>query len=357
MKINSKVVKTILLLAFAVVIHLLSRNTEWVENVYSLGFYPAVSCFMRLLFGWVPFSLGDLFYGYFVVWVIYRLFFIRRSWRKYKANGNACTILGGKLLRFLSVVYILFNALWGLNYNRVPLSDKIELTESAYSVEDLVTLNEVLLQKVNVEKNALQGVAYPSKKEMFQRAEKVFNASTAIYPFLEYNHASLKPSIWSWLGNYSGFSGYYNPFSGEAQVNTLVPDFLHPFIALHEIAHQVGYAKEDEANFAAFLVMRESSDTLFRYSGYLDLFLYANRNLHYVDSTQAQMFRNNLSKPVKTDLEEYRAFMEKHKSPISPVITWIYNKYLIQNQQPQGMRRYDYVTAHLIYYYRKYGTL
>src|SRR5690606_14735208 len=148
--------------------------------------------------------------------------------------------------------------------------------------------------KVNEQRSSLNE-NYPTKKEMFNRAEDIFHNSAEKYPVFKYKNASFKPSLCAWLGNHSGLTGYYNPLSGEAQVNTLVPEFLQPFIALHEIAHQVGYAKEDEANFVAFLVMKESSDTLFRYSGYLDLFLYANRNLYYADSSIAQEIRNKLS--------------------------------------------------------------
>jgi hypothetical protein len=79
--------------------------------------------------------------------------------------------------------------------------------------------------------------------------------------------------LWGWLGNYVGFTGYYNPFTGEAQVNTTVPKFLQPFTASHEVAHQLGYAKEMEANFVGYLAASHSTDTLFRYSVYLDLFL------------------------------------------------------------------------------------
>lgn len=356
MIINRKSGIALFLVLLVVIIHISGRNAAFVENFYSRGIYPYLSQFMRAVLGWLPFSLGDFFYGSIVIWIIYRLITFKRSWTNYKSNGNAWLLFSGKLFRFLATVYIVFNLMWGLNYNRISLNDQLGLQETEYSVTELVQLNEMLLVKVNEQRSSLKE-NYPTKKEMFNRAEDIFHKSSEKYPLFKYKNASMKPSLWSWLGNYSGFTGYYNPFSGEAQVNTLVPEFLQPFIALHEIAHQVGYAKEDEANFVAFLVMKESSDTLFRYSGYLDLFLYANRNLYYADSSIAQEIRNKLSDPVKADLETYRSFVQRYRNPISPIISWIYGKYLVQNEQPQGMRSYDYVTAHLIYYYRKFGEL
>ena len=96
-----------------------------------------------------------------------------------------------------------------------------------------------------------------------------------------------------------GFTGYYNPFTGEAQVNTTVPKFLLPYITLHEIGHQLGYAKEDEANFSGYLAAVDSHDTLFQYSTYLDLFVYANREVFYFDSTASKLAAAQLVPEVK----------------------------------------------------------
>src|SRR5690606_3678956 len=75
----------------------------------------------------------------------------------------------------------------------------------------------------------------------------------------------------SWLHpiiSYLGTAGYYNPLTGEAQVNTAMPGFTQPFTALHELAHQSGVGPEDEANFIAFIAGIGSEKVLFRYSAY-----------------------------------------------------------------------------------------
>ena len=129
-------------------------------------------------------------------------------------------------------------------------------------------------------------------------------------PFIEYKGASVKSSFYGWLGNYLGFTGYYNPFTGEAQVNTTVPKFLLPFITLHEMGHQLGYAKEDEANFSGYLAAANSHDTLFQYSAYLDLFVYANREVFYFDSSASKNAVKQLIPEVKADLLEWKRFNE-----------------------------------------------
>ncbi|MBP6432274.1 MAG: DUF3810 domain-containing protein, partial [Ferruginibacter sp.] len=189
----------------------------------------------------------------------------------------------------------------------------------------------------------------------FKRVEIAYQKVDSIYPFLQYNFKSIKPSIWGWLGNYLGFTGYYNPFTGEAQVNTTIPKFIQPFTTLHEVGHQLGYAKENEANFVGFLAGIHSADTLLQYSTYLDMFMYSNRNLLWTDTTAAKNFAKALIPQVKQDLKEWRTFNEKHKSFVEPIVRWGYSHYLKRNNQPQGLLSYDAVTNFLVLYYKQQG--
>jgi hypothetical protein len=116
--------------------------------------------------------------------------------------------------------------------------------------------------------------------------------------------------------SYLGYSGYYNPFTGEAQVNTTIPIFLQPFVSCHEIAHQLGYAREDEANFVAYLVAKNSTDQSLKYSAYLDLFIYANRALKEYDSTAAKTIRLKLSVGVEKDIDELKRFNHAHQNQL-----------------------------------------
>ncbi len=152
-----------------------------------------------------------------------------------------------------------------------------------------------------------------------------------------------------------GFSGYYNPFSGEAQVNTTIPRFVQPFTTCHEIGHQMGYAKEEEANFCGFLATKSSKDPAFRYSVYVDLYLYAASALYSLDSTAFIPYRESLKPDVRQDLRDLKEFYRKYQNPFEPLIHIIYGKYLKANRQPQGIDSYDEVVGLAIAYYRKYG--
>lgn len=371
---------TLVLLLIAVLIHIYSGNPLRVENQYSSTFYPAISRGLRYIFGWLPFSVGDILYGAVIFWFAWkiasRLKAEFKSKRIYPNNNFGKDVevatsddvkkrypkLTGRLLkisRALIVIYILFNLLWGINYNRTGIAAQIGLKMEKYNREDLILINGLLVEKVNASKASLinQKVKYPSTKELFGKVADAYQHAEKVYPFLRYSPVSLKPSMWSWFGNYIGFTGYYNPFTGEAQVNTLVPKFLQPFTSCHEVAHQLGYAKEMEANFVGYLSATASTDTLLHYSTYLDLFMYSNQNLFETDSISAKAYRKQLIPAVIDDIKEWRLFNINHRSIAEPIFRWVYGAYLKQNQQPQGVLSYDEVTGFIIAFYKKFGKI
>lgn len=359
MKLQKFPLFTLVLVVLALSIHFFSLDSSIVESWYSTGLYPYIGRFLRFFFGWLPFSFGDIIYGATVLWLAGKL--IKGIKAVLKRRVTRQSFLSGLIyaVNGLLIVYVSFNLLWGINYNRLGIAKQLNLQLEKYSTADLQRMNELLAEKTNESKIRLQhgSVNYPSKKELFLKIHAAYKQAAAVYPFLHYQPVSLKPSIWSWLGNYMGFTGYYNPFTGEAQVNTMVPKFLQPFTTSHEVAHQLGYAKEMEANFVGYLAAASSTDTLLRYSVYLDLFMYCNRNLFETDSVAAKEIRSKLLPEVQSDLKEWREFYIRHRNPFEPVFRWIYGVYLRRNQQPQGVLSYDEVTGFLIAYYKKMGKI
>ena len=153
--------------------------------------------------------------------------------------------------------------------------------------------------------------------------------------------STVKPSLFGILGNYMGYGGYYNPFTGEAQINNYMPEFMLPYIAVHEVAHQKGYAKESEANFIGYLDVINSGDSALLYSANLEMFLFANRALRRFDSTLARQNMERLSPRIKKDLADYKVFAEKYYGPVDKFVTWFYTGFLNFNNQPEGMMSYN----------------
>ena len=356
---KSNAVRILIAVIVIIFIKIFAINSSWVEKYYTTGFFPQFSRLLRIFIGWLPVSIGDILYFLAGAWLLYKIvyFFVKLFKKRY--NGKI--FLTGMVKIFLTamVIYIIFNIFWGLNYNRKGIAHQLNLTIKGYDTADLKEIQQLLIQKVNQRKQALinKHEVYPDNKELFIRAYNCYRQSGRLYPFLQYRNESIKSSLYGRLGNYLGFTGYYNPFSGEAQLNTTIPRFLLPFSTCHEIAHQLGYAKENEANFAGYLSATSSTDTLFHYSAYLDLFLYANRELFFIDSVSAKEAYKQLIPDVKADLDEWRKFLVRYRSVVEPYITWLYGEYLKANQQPEGMRTYNEVIADLIAFYKRTGRI
>jgi hypothetical protein len=362
MKPGKKGIIFLILLCICLIIRLYSLSETRVENGYSNAFFPYFGKVIRTLFGYIPFSIGDILYTMAIAWFIWKLFRFFRF--LYKNRKKAAYWLRIKQFVYnvailFAAMYIIFNIFWGINYNRKGIAWQLGLPEQKYTTAELREMNCLLLDKVNKSKQSLvkQNLPYPSDKELFRKVSDTYESLAKEYAFLAYKPVSLKTSMWGWFGNYAGFTGYYNPFTGEAQVNTTVPEFLQPFTSCHEVAHQLGYAKEMEANFVGFLAARSSPDTLFHYSVYIDLFVYANRNLFMNDSLSAKLYAKELDTAVKADIIEWRKFNRRHQGRLEPMVRWAYGKYLKSNQQPNGISSYDEVTGFLIAYYRKFGKI
>jgi hypothetical protein len=348
----------VILILLAVLIKLSSLYSGFIEQYYSNGIYPVISKTQRFLFGWIPLSVGDLIYGFFILvvlvkaWQLVRVLFKRKFNRIYFLSGLK------QIVFFCLLVYVFFYLLWGLNYSRKGIAQQLNLKMSTYTLIELDTLTNALEQRLNHYASMFK----PAQRDSFYKKRNLFHESYVAYkiaghyhPFLRYNSRSIKPSLYSYAGNIFGFEGYYNPFSGEGQVNTTIPVFEQPFVACHEIGHQVGYAKENEANFAGFLACRLHPSPVFRYSVYFDMFSYAISEFYRYDSSKAKKYLDALHPQVKKDFEELRRFFKKYQNPIEPVITWIYGKYLQANNQPAGKRTYSEVIAFLIAYQKKFG--
>jgi hypothetical protein len=348
---------TTCLLIAVLALRMLAANSDWVEDYYSNGFYLFLGKGFRFLYGWLPISLGDILYSIAVIWLVYkvyRLFKILRS-RTFDRNSFLQGIF--RYLRLFIWIYLVFNVFWGLNYNRFGIARQLGLEVKSGSVNQLKSLTAILLKNTNDYSSPVEWKKNASSTEIFSGAQAAYAGLQKQYPFLLYSPGSVKVSIFGVMGNYMGYTGYFNPFTGEAQVNNTVPPAVLPFVTCHEIAHQLGYAKENEANFVGFLSASQSADTSFRYSAYFEMFLYANSELFLRDSAAARQNIQMLSAPAKADLAALRAFRKKYTSPVDRLVSVIYDRYLKLNQQPAGSESYSRVVLWLMAYYQQKGLL
>lgn len=349
--------KTALILAIlfpvqVVAIRLLAGYPHFVEQWYSKGIYPLTSSLMRMGLGFLPFSLGDLLYAGFVIfmvrWLVIRF---RQRFRK--------------LLKWLleamatfSVIYACFNIFWGLNYYRPPLHQTLEI-EHEYSTEELQRLTEILVERSNeihfsITQNDTVKVDIPySKNELFAFTVTGFENLQTDFPELAYNQTSLKRSLYSVPLSYMGFNGYLNPLTNEGQVNTVIVPFKIPTTASHEVGHQLGFAAENEANFIACLATMRHPDIYFQYSGYTFALSYCMNELYRREPELAEQLVDKINPGIRKNYAEVQEFWLAHKNPFEPLFMAFYNSFLEANAQQGGMKSYSYVVALLVNYFQE----
>ena len=152
---------------------------------------------------------------------------------------------------------------------------------------------------------------------------------------------------------YTHISGVYTYFTGEANINTNFPDYTIPYTAAHEMAHQRGIAREDEANFIAFLVCISSDDPYIRYSGYLEVYEYVASSLYSADKNYYSAVYSSLKTNVRAEMAAYSAFFDKYRENVVANVSEAVNNSYLQIHGTVGSKSYGLVVDLAVAYYRR----
>lgn len=351
---NDKIKNLIVLLIIpqVIIVKWLGNYPEIIETYYSNGIYPIISGFWRILFGWIPFSVGDIMYALLIILGVGYIISNRSAIKK-----NLLGLLRD-IIMVLSVAYFTFHLLWGLNYYREPLAKTLEI-DRKHSQEDLMNLVDQLVLKTNevhfqITRDTGKIVEVPyTKKEIFNLTLKGYESLEKQIPLFTYNRPSLKKSLFSTALTYMGYGGYLNPFTNEAQANGRLPNFRFPVICGHEIGHQLGFSAENETNFIGYLATVKNEDIYFKYSAYAYALSYCLNDLAMRDEEAFKSQYNRLNPGVKKNYKEVANFWQAHENPMEPVFKSIFNTFLKANNQKDGIKSYNAVVSLLINYYKE----
>ncbi len=341
-----------------IVLHYFFSDATFTEYNYSQDWYVSISSGLRGISGALPFPVGDFLYaGFVLLWVVTAIDVIRAIIKKDLRMQDFWMETAYNIRKLVSIVLV-FYLMWGFNYKRLGIAHQLELTPQSYTTGELDTLVTDLQKKVNATRQRMgDSVEYPRYEFMFTHVAEAYDELAQQNPIFTYDNPAIKKSFYGRLGNFMGFTGYYNPFSGEANVNIRIPKFLIPFTAAHEVAHQLGYASEDEASFVAYLAAKSGQDTILKYSTFFELFNYANGELRTRDTALARKHYEGLDTLVKADIKTYADYVARNKSFARSGSNFLYGIYLKANNQPAGIESYNQVTSLLIAYKRKFKNL
>lgn len=347
---NRKILKrlklTLLIPIGIILVYFSSGNPAFVERVYSNGIYPPLGSMLSKAFGILPFSVAE-----FIVILVPAALIVNTvrsliSMRLIEYLINILTII--------SIVFFTFIGTWGLNYYRMPFADIAGLEVHPASVYELEDLCRDLIERANILRSSVSvdrsgNVDIPgSSRDILNNCYKGYEAISGIYPELGGSYGQPKPVLLSELMNYTGICGVYFPFTGEANVNIAIPESTLPSTASHEMAHQRGFSREDEANYISYLACSAHPDANYKYSGILLALAHSMNALRNADKDSFIKLAESYSEGVRHDLKSIKEFWARYEGPVERTTDRINDTYLKANNQKDGVRSYGRMVDLLI---------
>jgi hypothetical protein len=326
---------------------------------FAAGFNSTVGAFFRTvmahLTSWLPFSLAELllFSSPAVT-----AFLCVLAYRKCKDWPRTLRFLGS-FFSVISIFFSLFVFTFGTGHHTETLDRRLGISVGEISREELIYTAEQLALAVN---EAAESVTFGEDgfsvmpydlSALNDKLLAAYEPVSAAYPFIQSFDSRVKPVLASKLMSYTHITGVYSFFTGEANLNVHFPAYTLPYTAAHELAHQRGIARENEANFVAFLVTAASEDAYIRYAGYLNLYEYVAAALYRTDAEAYAAVAATLSPEVKDELRAYAAFFETFRdAPVADLSDAVNDAYLKLNGSTAGTASYGLVVELAVAYYR-----
>jgi len=344
---------TIASLAVAIfLLTVLADHPQLVERYYSEGFYPFVCHILHPVFNIFPFSVGDVLYIAAIGYLVYAFFRLIKLLFKKEFKRAGIFLMGITIGVQISI--LMFYLFWGMNYFRLSAGQRLNLRDTNYTTAGLKAVTAMLIDSANAcRERVTPADLSQTNGAIYQTAINAIKKLSADSANFRTYYPDVKSSLLTMLLNYIGTSGYFDPFTGEAQINYQMPVFNRPVIACHEMSHQVGIGAEDEADFAGFLAGTGSHDRLLRYSAYhlaVDEFMHALRNR---DSTANNELKLRVSAVVRNDFKAERAYWLHFQNKADILSSIFYDHFLKANNQPQGLETYNRMVLLIMALYRQ----
>ena len=345
--------RTVILFVLWLAIYLLmvfADHPQAVERYYSEGLYPVICRILHPVLNLIPFSLGDVVYALVVIYLVYALVRLIKLLFKKRFKDAVTYLLG--IVVGVQIGIIVFYVFWGMNYFRPSAAERLNLKDSTFTTADLQAVTGRLIDSANNTRARLTGAdTIQANDIIYSTAVKAINAlSASSKNYLTYS-PKIKPSLLTPVMNYLGTSGYYNPFTTEAQMNYQLPVFVRPFVACHEMSHQMGYGPEDEANFAGYMAAIGSKDRLLQYSGYYLAVQELMHNMRYKDTVVYKELKAKISPAVRADFKTERLYWLSYQNKINEISSIFYDNFLKANNQPEGLESYNRMVLLVMAYY------
>ena len=344
----------VLLISLAwLAVYFLLRENRAVMNFLCKALVRPWHAFAGRLFSAVPFSVTEwviLFLAALgvVLLVLLIVQLIRRRWVKAYRTGMT-------ILSVSAAMFALFCLWWGVLYYSDSFTEQAGLERRDISVQELETVTRYFAAEVNTAGEHVErgedGVFAVDKDTIFRRSPDIYGGAEQNFPCLAAPAVRAKPVLLSRLLSYIRYTGFFFPYTAEANLNADSPACLLPSTIAHELAHLRGVAREDEANFCAVVACMESGDEDYLYSGALLAYIYLGNALYSADYDAWREVYSTLSENVRADLRANNDYWAQFETPAADVSEKVYESFLQTYGDDRGMQSYGACVDLLTVYY------
>ena len=325
--------------------------TFWVDHITM-----PIARVMQRLTSVVPFSVAEWVIVVAVLIPICLLIraIVRMCRRRMSVGYGLYRIGVGGLAMGLTVLAAM-SLFWGANYYADGFSERAGIFPEGATVDELERVTRIFAEGLSetaylVERDE-NGVFVVTIEEIFAESVYAFSGIEEVFPFLAHRDVRPKPLLSSPIWAMTSYTGFYFPFTGEANINILAPRSQVPATVLHEFAHQRGIASENEANFIAILAGIKSDDPIFSYSAWMMGYLYLSNALHRAAPDRFQAIQETLSPYVFADFADIRAYRERRHETVARVMDQLNDTMLRGYGEESGIQSYGEVVDLLIAYF------
>jgi len=341
-----------ILALLSVGVHIFSMKSQAFADFFNMNVSSHIRAFTAHLTGGIPFSLAETIVLSsplilaLLIMVCVKVACVNDTGGKKYASARYLV----SLFSVAALEYSLFVCSFGAAYNSTTLDRKLGLERRDVSAEELYKSAEYMLSQCDTVLDEVT-FAYGAESimpytldEMVDLLNIAYGRAADKYDFIPKLDENVKFIMASEPMTYTHISGVYTFFTGEANLNINFPEYSLPFTAAHEMSHQRGIARENEANFMAFLVCIESGDPYIRYSGYVNMYEYLANALYSANPDMYFELLATVDKRVYGEIRAYSRFFDKYRESVASDVSGAVNDtYLKLQGQSAGTKSYGLV--------------
>ena len=341
----------LILLPLAVIVISAARYSSGFRDFYVKHIYPVMSGSINFLFSMTGISVAQIIIIVFAALIVFYtltmilglIFSEHRLKRLFTYVVN--------MLCLASMIVFIFSITCGINYYRPSFAETEGIEVSGATRQELSDLLEDIVLRLNEARTEFDG-RYRSFSENAVLSEDCIKVLSEQYRSLSGDYGPPKPvSFFGWM-SMTNITGFFFPFTYEANVNETIPKVSIPATMCHELAHLRGHMREDEANYIAYLACVKSGDPEFVYSGLMLAYSHTSSALYSEDPDLCRSILSGLSDEVKKDISDRNEYWKKYEGIVAEISDTVNDLYLKANDRPDGIKSYGKMVDLLISEFR-----